>query len=54
MRRLIKADNSLAEAMKQLALLDASLKDTAAQARVSYDAIAQSGKASAREMADAC
>ena len=46
--------NSLAEAMKQLGITsDASLKDTAAQARVSYDAIAQSGKASAREMADA-
>ena len=46
--------NSLAEAMKQLGITsDASLKDTAAQARVSYDAIAQSGKASARELADA-
>ncbi len=49
-----KGINSVAEAMKQLGITsDASLKDTAAQARVSYDAIAQSGKASAREMADA-
>ncbi|PIF29420.1 tape measure domain-containing protein [Acidovorax sp. 56] len=46
--------NSIAEAMKQLGITsDASLKDTAAQARVSYDAMAQSGKASAREMSDA-
>jgi tape measure domain-containing protein len=49
-----KGISSVAEAMKQLGITsDASLKDTAAQARVSYDAIAQSGKASAREMADA-
>ena len=49
-----KGISSVAEAMKQLGITsDASLKDTAAQARVSYDAIAQSGKASARELADA-
>lgn len=45
--------NSIAEAMKQLGVTsDASLKNTADQARTSYDAVAQSGKASARELSE--